>query len=115
MNFLRCVSAVRLPLATSASKLFKSPVLLSFVLVGAMTGNSAMAQANRPAKEWTHLPVTPPDKVRAERWVQPLRGELFRLDHAAWRGKAAAIRKGEPSDAARVGAEIELPMPDGTT
>lgn len=73
-----------------------------------------MAQTPVPGKAWTHLSATPPDKVRAERWVQPLRGELFRLDHAAWRGKVAAIRKGEPSDATLAGTEIELPMPDGT-
>ena len=69
----------------------------------------------QPAKEWTHLSSTPADKVGAVRWVQPLRGELFRLEHATIREKLATVARGEPSAAKGIGTEIELPMPDGTT
>ena len=74
-----------------------------------------LAQSSPTGREWTHLSATPADKVGAARWVQPLRGELFRLDHAVILGKFAAIKTGEPSVAQTLGTEIELPMPDGTT
>ena len=76
---------------------------------------SAMGQTVRPVKEWTHLSSTPADKVGVARWVQPLRGELFRLEHVTIREKLAAVARGEPSMAEWMGTEIELPMPDGTT
>src|ERR1035437_1175200 len=76
---------------------------------------SAMGQAVKPVNEWTHLSSTPADKVGAARWVQPLRGELFRLEHATIREKLATVARGEPSAAKGIGREIELPMPDGTT
>jgi subtilisin-like proprotein convertase family protein len=76
---------------------------------------SAMGQAVKPVNEWTHLSSTPADKVGAARWVQPLRGELFRLEHATIREKLATVARGEPSAAKGIGTEIELPMPDGTT
>jgi subtilisin-like proprotein convertase family protein len=69
----------------------------------------------QPVNEWTHLSSTPADKVGAVRWVQPLRGELFRLEHATLREKLATVARGEPSAAKGIGTEIELPMPDGTT
>jgi subtilisin-like proprotein convertase family protein len=76
---------------------------------------SAAAQPARPVKEWTHLAAPPADKAGAARWVQPLRGELFRLEHATLRAKLATVARGEPSAAKTIGSEIELPMPDGTT
>lgn len=76
---------------------------------------SAMGQAVKPVNEWTHLSSTPADKVGAVRWVQPLRGELFRLEHATIRERLATVARGEPSAAKAMGTEIELPMPDGTT
>jgi len=77
--------------------------------------SSTIGQTGRPVKEWTHLPSTPPDKAGAARWVQPLRGELFRLDNAVIGKKLAAVAPGEPFAAKGIGKEIELPMPDGTT
>lgn len=73
------------------------------------------AQAAQAGNEWTHLNGTPPGKAGAARAVQPLRGELFRLNHAALRQKFASINRGEPAVAKSIGSEIELPMPDGTT
>jgi len=68
-----------------------------------------------PGQEWTHLPAEPASKAGAARWVQPLHGELYRLDHAVIRTNYAKIRAGEPADARSAGTEIDLPMPDGTT
>lgn len=94
----------------------KYPV--NFLLVAAIAMGacaSVMGQAVKPIKEWTHLSSAPPEKAGAARWVQPVRGEMFRLEHAPLRGKLAKVATGEPSEAKKLGSELELPMPDGTT
>ena len=83
------------------------PMLLFFLF--------ALASLAALGQEWTPVPVEPASKAGAARWVQPLRGELFRLDHAVIRTNYAKIRTGEPADARSIGTEIDLPMPDGTT
>ncbi len=90
----------------------RSSIIVAFGLTWCL---SAMGQAVRPVKEWTHLTATPPGKLGAVRSVQPIRGELFQLDQAAIREKFASVRPAEPTEAKRVGNEIELPMPDGST
>lgn len=84
-------------------------ILASLIFVAA--GSSAVAQTTG---EWTHLASAPASKAGAERWVQPVRGELFQLDQAAIRSRLSTAARGEPSAARTSGQEIQLPMPDGT-
>ncbi len=89
------------------------PVLLALAFV--LLCLTARAQNSSRAKEWTHLSAVPLNKTGVPRRVQPLRGELFRLDHSIILTNYAAIQPGEPSDAKTIGTEINLPMPDGNT
>jgi len=64
---------------------------------------------------WSHLRETPAHKLTAERWVRPLKSELFKLDEAKVRARLAKVRRAELSLADSVGDEVVLPMPDGST
>ncbi|MGN6552867.1 MAG: reprolysin-like metallopeptidase [Verrucomicrobiota bacterium] len=82
---------------------------IAFLLV-----NSVSAQPIGLEKAWTHLPIVPAAKARVPRWVEPERGQLFRMDGIALRRKLAQARRDEPRRAKEIGTEIEVPMPDGT-
>ncbi|HEV2695029.1 MAG TPA: hypothetical protein VG347_19195, partial [Verrucomicrobiae bacterium] len=84
------------------------PMLMLFLLPVA-------ASAQTPDREWTHLAGPPTGRAGAVRWIQPKRGELFKLDATAIRTNYATIRPGQPSEAKTLGSQINLPMPDGTT
>src|SRR6476620_6055695 len=91
-----------------------SKPVMAMVLSSMMASVASSAFAQAPS-EWTHLTSTPADKVGAERWARPLRGELFRLDTATLRGKLGTAARGEPFSAAdlkTLGQVIQLPMPD---
>ncbi len=76
-----------------------------------------MGQVVKPAQAWTHLTAAPLNKAGVARWVEPQRGELFRLDTGTLQANLAKVA-GSPATAATVvkqnGSEFELPMPDGT-
>ncbi|MEJ0089737.1 MAG: reprolysin-like metallopeptidase [Limisphaerales bacterium] len=76
-----------------------------------------MGQTVKPAQEWTHLASAPLDKAGAARWVEPLHGELFRLDAATLQTKLAKVAGSTATvvtAAKKTGSEFELPMPNGT-
>lgn len=84
-------------------------------LAGFLSVQITWAQPKTDSPAWAHLPVVPANKARAERWVVPERGGLFRLESGSLRSKLARSVKAEPMAARQLGAEIELPMPDGST
>jgi len=75
------------------------------VLAGFLSVQITCAQPKSDSPAWVHLPVVPANKAGAERWVAPERGGLFRLERGSLRAKLAR----------QLGAEVELPMPDGST
>ena len=86
---------------------------LALVMIGCAC--PGMSQPAIPEAAWTHLSAAPPaNQVNAARWVQPLRGELFRLNRSAMQRTLGNARRGEPATAKNIGTEIKLPMPDGT-
>lgn len=107
---LNCYKGTQIAVASAMNRFFVTLAATSIFLF-----SLSLQGQPQGGKSWTHLSVMPANKSAAVRWVQPEKGELFRLDHAAWRAKAAAVRKGEPNDTALTGTEIELPMPDGST
>jgi hypothetical protein len=79
---------------------------LLFLCVG------AVAQ-NRAANPWRDAPEMAAGRRPTELWITPSKFRPVALDHAAMRSALARARK--ESDANGAPAEIELPMPDGTT
>src|SRR5690242_18794787 len=92
-RFCNLCTSMMIRTVSNWSKPVMAMVLSSMI---ALVAGSAFGQA---PGEWTHLTSTPADKVGAERWAQPLRGELFRLDTATLRGKLGTAARGEPFSA----------------
>ena len=88
-------------------------VVTTFTVFLFLSSPAAIAQSEPSG--WTHLSQPPASAIIAARWVEPRHGELFQLNHAAIQKKFSAINPAEPADARRVGTEIKIPMPDGTT
>lgn len=86
-----------------------------FLLLIIAQSGLGQTSTNPAARAWTHLPAAPPEKRTAARWVLPLRGELFQFDAPAFRGRLSKAKLAAPVQAVNLGAEIELPMPDGST
>jgi len=96
-----------------STRTFTRFVATAFTGFLCLSSTGAIAQSEPSG--WTHLSQPPAAPMSAIRWVEPTHGELFQLNHADIQKYFSAIKSAEPADARRVGTEIKIPMPDGTT